>query len=275
MTAPHDLDRQLTAFLARTDRPARPVVRRGRDPPNDTTTGRSRPVEVPRHAHLRQAGDRTGRCCGPRGRRHQCAHRQPRPRRRPHGVACSVCRGGTLAQPIKQPSGPGDASAPASGVEAPINSGDPAPSSAASSSPPTPTPDPEAVRMAAAAGFQAAGAAHEQAWARLPRTHKDVGRGPSELWGQYLATLRQLQVPADTAADMQDLIRAVSRLQALSGEGGSENRLRSADVRYQTRWDNVWPKLWPAATRVRSDLGLPEPVSHGPDGLGPPYDSFP
>jgi hypothetical protein len=31
----------------------------------------------------------------------------------------------------------------------------------------------------------------------------------------------------------------------------------------------------PAATRVRSDLGLPEPISHGPDGLGPPDDSFP
>ena len=57
------------------------------------------------------------------------------------------------------------------------------------------------------------------AWARLPRNHKDVGRGPAKLWGRYLATLRQLQVPADTAADMQDLIRTVSRLQAISGEG--------------------------------------------------------
>ena len=102
-----------------------------------------------------------------------------------------------------------------------------------------------------------------------------MGRGPAKLWGLYLAALRQLQVPADTAADLQELIRIVGRLQALSGEGGSDNRLRAADARYQIRWDNVWPKIWPAAARVRSDLGLPEPKSFGPDGLGPPYDSFP
>ena len=77
---------------------------------------------------------------------------------------------------------------------------------------------------------------------------------PARLWGRCLAALRQLQVPADTAADLQDLIRIVSRLQAISGEGGTDNRLRAADVRYQIRWDNVWPKIWPAATRVRSDL---------------------
>ncbi len=129
--------------------------------------------------------------------------------------------------------------------------------------------------MAAAAGFQAAGAAHQRAWARLPENHRDVGRGPAKLWGRYLAALRQLQVPADTTADLQDLIRIVSRLQAISGEGGTDNRLRAADARYQIRWDRAWPKIWPAATRVRSDLGLPEPVSFGPDGLGPPYDSFP
>ena len=59
------------------------------------------------------------------------------------------------------------------------------------------------------------------------------------MWGRYLAALKQLQVPADTAADLQDLIRRVSRLQAVSGEGGSDNRLRSTDARYQTRCDNV------------------------------------
>ncbi len=179
-----------------------------------------------------------------------------------------------LPSPSNSPAAQVDASAPASGVEAPPSSGAPS-SSASAALQPTPTPDPEAVRIAAAAGFQAAGAAHERAWTMLPRTHKDVGRGPAELWRQYLDALRQLQVPADTAADLQDLIRIVSRLQAISGEGGSDNRLRAADARYQTRWDKIWPKIWPAATRVRSDLGLPEPVSHGPDGLGPPYDSFP
>ncbi len=195
-------------------------------------------------------------------------------------VACSLVGCGSTTPTSPPPSAAGspaaqvDASAPANSVEAPPSSGDPAPSASAAPQP-TPTPDPEAVRMAAAAGFQAAGAAHQRAWTRLPDNHKDVGRRPARLWGRYLAALRQLQVPADTAADLQDLIRIVSRLQAISGEGGTDNRLRAADVRYQTRWDNVWPKIWPAATRVRSDLGLPEPVSFGPDGLGPPYDSFP
>ncbi len=95
-----------------------------------------------------------------------------------------------------------EASAP---VQAAPSSGDPAPSASAAPQP-TPTPDPETVRMAAAAGFQAADAAARDRTG-LPWNHKDVGRGPAKLWGQYLAALRQLQVPADTAADMQDLIR--------------------------------------------------------------------
>ena len=101
-----------------------------------------------------------------------------------------------------------------------------------------------------------------QVWTRLPWNHQDVGRGPAKLWGRYLAALRQLQVPADTAADLQDLIRTVSRLQALSGEGGTDNRLRSIDFRYQTRWDNVEQKMYSAVDRVRSDLGLPPLCRH-------------
>ena len=188
--------------------------------------------------------------------------------------ACDSSTPNPPSSPVGSPAARADASAPASSVEAPPSSGDPAPSASASLQP-TPTPDPEAVRMAAAAGFQAAGAAHQRAWTRLPLTHKDVGRGPARLWGRYLAALRQLQVPADTEADLRALIRIVSRLQAISGEGGTDNRLRAADVRYQTRWDNVWSRIWPAATRVRSDLGLPEPVSLSPSGMSPPYDSFP
>ncbi len=115
--------------------------------------------------------------------------------------------------------------------------------------------------MAAAAGFPAADAAARDR-TRLPWNHQDVGRGPAKLWGRYIAALRQLQVPADTAADLQDLIRTVSRLQAISGEGGTDNRLRSIDFRYQTRWDNVEQKRYSAVDRVRSDLGLPPLCRH-------------
>ena len=175
---------------------------------------------------------------------------------------------------VGSPAAQVDASAPANDSQAPPSSGDPAPSASAAPQP-TPTPDPEAVRVAAAAGYQAAGAAHQLAWARLPENHRDVGRARAKLWGRYLAALRQLQVPADTAADLQDLIRSVSRLQAVVGEGGSDNRLRNSDARFQTRFYNAWYKISPASARVRSDLGLPDPVSLTPGWLGPPYDSFP
>ena len=135
-----------------------------------------------------------------------------------------------LISPSNSPAAQVDASAPANSPQAPPSSGDLAPSASASLQP-TPTPDPEAVRVAAAAGYQAAGAAHQRAWTSLPDNHKDVGRGASAMWGRYLAALRQLQFPADTAADLQDLIRVVSRLQAISGEGGRSNRLKSADAR--------------------------------------------
>ena len=179
-----------------------------------------------------------------------------------------------LISPSNSPAAQIDASAPVNSPQAPPSSGDPAPSAPASLQP-TPTPDPEAVRMAAAAGYQAAGAAHQRAWTRLPENHRDVGRARAKLWGQYLAALRQLQVPADTAADLQGLIRSVSRLQTVVGEGGSDNRLRNSDARFQTRFYNAWYKISPASERVRSDLGLPDPVSLSPSTLGPPYDSFP
>ena len=177
-------------------------------------------------------------------------------------VACvlGACDSSTPTPPSSPPGSPAarvEASAP---VQAAPSSGDPAPS--ASSAPqPTPTPDPETVRMAAAAGFQVADAAARDR-TRLPWNHKDVGRGPAKQWGRYLAALRQLQVPADTAADLQDLIRTVSRLQAISGEGGTDNRLRSIDFRYQTRWDNVEQKMLSAEDRVRSDLSLPPLCRH-------------
>ena len=179
-----------------------------------------------------------------------------------------------LISPSNSPAAQVDASAPANSPQAPPSSGDLAPSASASLQP-TPTPDPEAVRVAAAAGYQAAGAAHQRAWTSLPDNHKDVGRGASAMWGRYLAALRQLQVPADTAADLQDLIRVVSRLQAISGEGGSDNRLKSADARYQIRWGKIWPQLWPAATRVRSDLGLRNRYPTAQTGSARPSTRFP
>ncbi len=184
-------------------------------------------------------------------------------------VACLLggCDSSTPTPPSSPAGSPAarvEASAP---VQAPPSPGDPTPSASAAPQP-TPTPDPDAVRQAAAAGFQAAGAANLQAGGALPQNHKDVGRGVAEMWGRYAAALKQLQVSADTAADLNDLIRRVTRFQAVSAEGGSDNRLRNADARYQTRFNNAEIKMQEAAARVRSDLGLPL-LKH------PPFVSYP
>ena len=88
------------------------------------------------------------------------------------------------------------------------------------------------------------------------------------MWGRYAAALKQLQVSADTAADLNDLIRRVTRFQAVSAEGGSDNRLRNADARYQTRFNNAEIKMQEAAARVRL---RPRPAA--PEH--PPFVSYP
>ena len=40
----------------------------------------------------------------------------------------------------------------------------------------------------------------------------------ADVWGQWAADLKKIQVPADTAADMRDLIRKVTKVQALNIE---------------------------------------------------------
>ncbi len=163
-----------------------------------------------------------------------------------------------------------DASAPVvSGVQAP-SSGVPTPSASAAPQP-TPTPDPDALRQAAAAGFLAAGAAHVHSG--TPAYHNEIGRRASELWGQYAAALKQLQVPAHMAADLQDLIRAVRRIQAVTAERRSDMVLYRSDARYQYRYANVQDKVGAAAHRVRSDLGLPQLPFRWPNPLPPDFAS--
>ena len=118
--------------------------------------------------------------------------------------------------PPRSPAAQVDASAPASSVQAPPSSGDPAPSASAAPQP-TPTPDPEAVREAAAAAFHAAGAANLEAFRAVPFDQHHLAqteREIAETWDLYIAALKQLEVPDDTAANLRDLIRKVRRVQA-------------------------------------------------------------
>ena len=192
-------------------------------------------------------------------------------------VSCllAACGNTTPTAPPPAPAGSPvahvEASAPVvNGVEAPPSSGDPAPSASAVPQP-TASPDPDALRQAAATGFLAAGAAHVHS--RTPAYHNEVGRRASELWGQYAAALKQLQVPADTGADLHDLIRAVTRIQAVTAERRSDMVLYRSDARYQIRYANVQDEVGAAAGRVRTDLGLPLLPFRWPNPLPPDFAS--
>jgi hypothetical protein len=180
--------------------------------------------------------------------------------------------------PAGSPAARVDPSAPAAhGVETPASSGDPAPSGSAASQPP-PTADPELVRAAAALQFQADGVANVQAAYALPANVKHPerrARDHAELWGRYLAALRQLRVPADTTADLQDLIRKVTRVQAAEREASAAVGAWS--------WNEPLPEAWwvagrhisvrtsrmvDAANRVRADLGLEGVLDQGFPVLG-------
>ena len=167
-----------------------------------------------------------------------------------------------------------DASAPVvNGVEAPPSSGDPAPSASAAPQS-TPTPDPDPVRTAAATGFQADGVDNWQALNAL--SPNDVGKDEAAVWGRYLAALKQLPAPADTATALHALIRKVTRLHALLGEQASAfaagRMARFYTVARQR--SNTLNTVERAAGRVRTDLGLPLRPFHLPDPPSPDF-SYP
>ena len=133
-------------------------------------------------------------------------------------VACllAACDSSTPTPPSSPAGSPAarvEASAP---VQAAPSSGDPAPSASAAPQP-TPTPDPAAVRKVAAAGYLAASDANVQAFDAHSRDKRSP-KADAEIWSQLAADLKKIQVPADTAADMRDLIRKVAKVQALSLE---------------------------------------------------------
>ena len=169
-----------------------------------------------------------------------------------------------LPSPSDSPAAQVDASAPANSVEAPLSSSDPAPSASASPQP-TPTPDAEAVRKAAAAGYlAAAGRATDALVAAWPRGNssdsragaKAEGRRVSEAWGVFVAAMKQLEVPADTEADLRALIRRATVVQEFSlTQPPFDGTDAWWDFRRQLR--NKRAKLDESADKVRAHLGLP------------------
>ena len=174
--------------------------------------------------------------------------------RRPLRVDLRTTQSGPA--PAGSPAAGIDASAPAGSVQAPPSSGDPEPSASAVPQP-TPTPDAEAVRTAAAAQYLTAAQATTQAFEALTAVDREYYRGAAEIWGQFAADLEELQVPADTAPDLHDLIRKVKRVRALFIE--QSGHFASMDDFYTVARNlrNARSRASAAVDRVRSDLGLP------------------
>ena len=171
--------------------------------------------------------------------------------------ACDSSTPPPSPSPAGSPAALVDAVAPANGVQAPPSSG--APASSPSAAPqPTPTPDPETVREAAAAQLLVASAANSKAWQALTAKRHWSAKAEAEIRSQWVADLKKLEVPADTAADLRHLIRVTILVDALDIERADAFARKAADFDTVALRDrHATSRRADAMDRVLADLGLP------------------
>jgi len=129
-----------------------------------------------------------------------------------------------------------------------------------------PTPDPEALRTTAAAQYLAAATkankANKALNRKFPKTFKSLKqarrywRASAKIEGTFIAKIRIIQVPPDTAADMRKLIARVAASQAIELEAAHAKSWLSLS-RTDAAMDKIFRRHTAAANLVRSDLGLP------------------
>jgi hypothetical protein len=196
-------------------------------------------------------------------------------------VGCDSATPTPLSPPAGSPAAQVDPSAPANSPQAPPSSGDPAPSASAAPQS-TPTPDAEAVREAAAAGYLTAARRGSDALvAAWPKGNaadsragaKAEGRRTAAAWGLFVAAMKQLEVPADTEADLRALIRRTTAMQKLSA---TQPPADGTDAWWSFRRHvrDRLAKVEESVTKVRAHLGLPDSC-HDPsfctDADTPPF----
>ena len=81
----------------------------------------------------------------------------------------------------------------------------------------------------AAAQLLEASAASSEAWQALAAKRHWSAQAEAEIRGQSVSDLKKLEVPADTAADLGDLIRLVVKVDALSIERADAFARKAAD----------------------------------------------
>jgi hypothetical protein len=151
-----------------------------------------------------------------------------------------------------------------------------APSAPASSAPlmsaaptlaatPTPTPDPAAVKAAAAKAYLTVAEVYNRAFKTLDHKYPTLGtlskfrayyKAAAKIDGTFIAGVRQITFPADTAGDAHSLVARDTAVQALE--------IEASGVRSWADADSVNKAILSAgrastetANLVRSDLGLP------------------
>ena len=153
---------------------------------------------------------------------------------------------------------------PPSAAGSPAAKADPAPSNSADSAPsaaplPTPTPDPDTVRQAALAWFEARATASpaidpDKHYPDNLRGMRARSRDIAQHMGLYVAALKELEVPADAAADLQELIRTATVYQAVEVERStatSHREFAGMDGAGRKAFDNYFA----ARERLLCDLG--------------------
>ena len=180
--------------------------------------------------------------------------------------ACDSSTPTPPSSPVGSPAAQVDASAPANDSQPPPSSGDPAPSASAR---PSRHPRPTRKRFGwwRRPHSMPAGAANLEAFSAVPFDQHHLAqteREIAETWDLYIAALKQLQVPDDTAANLRDLIRKVRRVQAGDREASAavvgykkEEPIPEAWWLARRHIRNRTSKMVDAANRVRADLGLP------------------
>ena len=130
---------------------------------------------------------------------------------------------------------------------------------------PSPTPDPEAVRKTAAAAYLAAAESANKAYKALLSKYKTFDtltrarayyKAVAKIDGEFIAKVKKILVPADTAADLHALIAKDAASQALEIEGSGAQSWTEVDsvIAALEKADRASTA---AANLIRSDLGLP------------------
>ena len=127
------------------------------------------------------------------------------------------------------------------------------------------TPDPEAVRKTAAATYLAAAEASNTASKALAAKYKTFGtlararayyKANAKIIGTFVARVRNVTVPADTAADFHSMTAKWLAVQSANVEASGAKSWSTLDSA-GTAELIAWRLATAASNLVRSDVGLP------------------